>query len=70
LSFDQLRTDLELALLLISHDLGVVASIAGRVLVLNTGVVCEEGAVQSLLEAPTHEYTRRLVMAAPRLHSN
>jgi peptide/nickel transport system ATP-binding protein len=63
----ELRVELGLALLLITHDLGVVASVADRVLVLERGVVCEHGAVVPLLSQPQHEYTRRLVAAAPSL---
>ncbi|HYY75448.1 MAG TPA: ABC transporter ATP-binding protein, partial [Gaiellaceae bacterium] len=63
----ELRAELRLALLFITHDLGVVASVANRVLVLENGVVCEDGPVSSLLRSPEHEYTRRLVAAAPRL---
>jgi peptide/nickel transport system ATP-binding protein len=62
-----LRAELGLALLFISHDLGVVASIADHVLVLEQGVVCEEGPAARLLASPVHPYTRRLVEAAPRL---
>jgi len=63
----ELRERLGLALLLITHDLGVVASVADRVLVLGRGVVCEQGAVLPLLSRPAHDYTRRLVAAAPSL---
>ena len=63
----ELRGELGLALLFITHDLGVVASVADRVLVLDGGLVCEEGLVAALLSRPGHEYTRRLVAAAPRL---
>jgi len=63
----ELRAELGLSLLFISHDLGVVASVADRVLVLEEGVVCEQGPVAKLLARPSHEYTRRLVAAAPRL---
>jgi len=62
-----LRAELGLALLFITHDLGVVASIADRVLVLEDGLLCEEGPVGPLLSRPQHEYTRRLVAAAPSL---
>ena len=62
-----LRKELGLALLLITHDLGVVACVADRVLVLEHGVVCENGPVLPLLSHPEHEYTRRLVAAAPTL---
>jgi peptide/nickel transport system ATP-binding protein len=63
----ELRTELGLSLLFITHDLGVVASVADRVLVLEGGVVCEEGAVEQVLSNPERPYTRRLVEAAPRL---
>jgi peptide/nickel transport system ATP-binding protein len=64
---DELRSELHLALLVISHDLGLVASIADRVLVLEHGAVREEGPAATILSQPAHEYTRRLVAAAPRL---
>jgi peptide/nickel transport system ATP-binding protein len=63
----ELRAELRLALLFITHDLGVVASVGDRVLVLEDGVVCDGGPVPALLRNPEHEYTRRLVEAAPRL---
>jgi peptide/nickel transport system ATP-binding protein len=63
----ELRSELGLALLFISHDLGVVATVADRVLVLEQGRVCEEGPVATILAEPEHPYTRRLVEAAPRL---
>jgi peptide/nickel transport system ATP-binding protein len=61
----ELRRDLGLALLFITHDLGVVASVADQVLVLQDGAICEAGAVDSLLRAPGQPYTRTLVSAAP-----
>ncbi|MDX6597099.1 MAG: peptide/nickel transport system ATP-binding protein ddpF [Gaiellales bacterium] len=63
----ELRSELGLALLFISHDLGVVASVADRVLVLDRGQVCEEGPALRLLHAPQAAYTRSLIEAAPRL---
>lgn len=53
------------ALLLISHDLAVVAQIADRLLVLKEGVVVEEGVTADVLTAPQHPYTRRLLDAVP-----
>ena len=63
----ELRADLGLSLLFISHDLGVVASVADRVLVLDRGMICEEGPLERLLQSPEHPYTRQLIDAAPRL---
>jgi len=63
----ELRRELGVAVLFISHDLGVVASIAETLLVLEHGLVCEEGATPTVLEAPAHPYTQRLLAAAPRL---
>ena len=63
----ELRAELGLSLLFISHDLGVVATVADTVLVLDQGRVCEEGPVGAILADPQHPYTRRLVEAAPSL---
>jgi peptide/nickel transport system ATP-binding protein len=64
---ESLITGSDLSLLVISHDLGVVASIADRMLILERGLICEEGEPGPLLQEPTHSYTRQLVDAAPRL---
>jgi peptide/nickel transport system ATP-binding protein len=62
-----LRAQLGLALLVISHDLGVVASVADRVVVLQSGRVREQAATRELLQAPQDEYTKMLLDTAPRL---
>ena len=62
-----LRHQLGLAMLFITHDLGLVASAADRVLVLNGGHLCEAGPVATVLSHPVDDYTRTLVQAAPRL---
>jgi peptide/nickel transport system ATP-binding protein len=62
-----LRAELRLALLFISHDLGVVGTIADRILVLKDGVLREEGATGDLLAEPADPYTRLLVASAPRV---
>lgn len=55
------------ALLVITHDLGVVAGLADRVVVLYAGRVVEEGPVDAVLTEPAHPYTRGLLQAVPRL---
>jgi ABC-type dipeptide/oligopeptide/nickel transport system ATPase component len=64
---DELRRDLGLAVLLITHDLGVVAEACDRVVVMHAGRVVETAAVDELFRAPAHPYTRELLAAAPRL---
>jgi peptide/nickel transport system ATP-binding protein len=64
---EDLRRDLGVSLIFISHDLGVVATIADHVLVLEEGLVCEQGLPSRLLSEPTHPYTQRLLTAAPSL---
>jgi peptide/nickel transport system ATP-binding protein len=66
---DELRRELGVALLFITHDLGVVATIADDVIVLERGKVCESGPVGRVLGAPEAAYTRRLLAAAPSLSS-
>ncbi|MEV6217051.1 ABC transporter ATP-binding protein [Nocardia sp. NPDC051833] len=62
-----LQAEFGTALLLISHDLGVVQHVADRVLVMKDGRVVESGAVDDVLRAPRHDYTRRLITSVPRL---
>jgi peptide/nickel transport system ATP-binding protein len=63
----ELNADFGAAILLISHDLGVVASVCSRVLVMYAGEVVEEGPTEAILAAPKHPYTWALINAAPRL---
>src|SRR5204863_2182999 len=56
----ELRATFGLALLLITHDFGVIAEMADRVAVMHKGRLVEEGPVRQILRAPAHEYTRRL----------
>jgi peptide/nickel transport system ATP-binding protein len=64
---DELRRDLGLSVLLITHDLGVVAETCDRVVVMRDGQVVETAAVAELFRAPAHPYTRELLAALPRL---
>ncbi|MFN7962057.1 MAG: ABC transporter ATP-binding protein [Thermoanaerobaculia bacterium] len=64
---DQLRRELGLAILLITHDLGVVAEICDRVAVLYAGEVVELAPRDALLATPAHPYSRALLASSPRL---
>ena len=63
---DRLRRDIGLAVLFITHNLGVVAEIADRVVVMYHGRVVEEGDVGPLFASPRHPYTRDLLACLPR----
>jgi peptide/nickel transport system ATP-binding protein len=63
----ELRRDLGLSILFITHDLGVVAAIADETLVLQRGKVCERGSTLDVLHAPQHVYTQTLLHAAPTI---
>jgi peptide/nickel transport system ATP-binding protein len=62
-----LRRELRLSILFITHDLGVVAQVADRVAVMYAGRIVEEGPAAEVLRRPAHPYTIGLLRAAPRL---
>jgi peptide/nickel transport system ATP-binding protein len=62
-----LRQSFGVSMLFITHDLGVVASIADRVIVLDRGHICEEGPIDRVFQSPVHPRSRELLEAAPRL---
>src|SRR5438094_10300736 len=64
---DNLRKTRQLAVLLITHDLGVVAEVADRVAVMYTGRIVEESAVEELFARPKHPYTEGLLRSVPKL---
>ncbi|HEY6803334.1 MAG TPA: ABC transporter ATP-binding protein [Pyrinomonadaceae bacterium] len=64
---DDLRKQRELAVLLITHDLGVVAEVADRVAVMYTGRIVEESPVDELFARPKHPYTEGLLRSVPKL---
>lgn len=63
----ELRRDLGLTLVTVTHDLGVVPRLAEHVVVLHQGRVVEQGSAARVLGAPAHPYTQSLVRALPRL---
>lgn len=66
---NELRKNRELAVLLITHDLGVVAEVADRVAVMYTGRIVEESPVEELFARPRHPYTEGLLRSVPKLSS-
>jgi oligopeptide/dipeptide ABC transporter ATP-binding protein len=64
---NELRRTRELAVLLITHDLGVVAEVADRVAVMYTGRIVEESPVDELFARPKHPYTEGLLRSVPKL---
>ena len=67
---ERLRRDLGLSMILITHDLSVLAETCDRVLVMYAGKVAEEGPVKRVFTAPRHPYTRKLVGSFPNLHAD
>jgi peptide/nickel transport system ATP-binding protein len=63
----RLREELGMALVLVTHDLGVVAEMADEVAVMHAGRILERGSVEQVLAAPQHSYTQELVRSAPTL---
>jgi len=61
----ELKDRFNLALLLITHDFGVIAEMADRVAVMRAGKLVEQGPVRQILREPSHDYTRRLLNAVP-----
>jgi oligopeptide transport system ATP-binding protein len=65
--FRELRRELGMTLVLVTHDLGVVAGLAERVVVMYAGSIVEEGSTRPLFRSPVHPYTAGLLAALPRL---
>ena len=63
-----LKEELNIGILFISHDLGVISEIADRVLVMREGEIVERGDKVALLQRPSHPYTKGLLACRPPLH--
>ena len=63
----QLKEDYDTAVMMITHDLGVIAEIARRIVVMYAGKVVEEGATDVIFEDPKHPYTQGLLKSIPKL---
>ncbi|MCA8880053.1 MAG: ABC transporter ATP-binding protein [Rhodobacteraceae bacterium] len=62
---EELQRETGMGLLIITHDLGVVAEVADRVVVMNAGEIVEAGEASEVYHNPKHPYTRKLIAAAP-----
>ncbi|MEE3360294.1 MAG: ABC transporter ATP-binding protein [Pseudomonadota bacterium] len=62
---EELQAETKMGLLLITHDLGVVAEVADRVVVMNSGEIVETGTATQVYHNPTHPYTKQLIGAVP-----
>jgi peptide/nickel transport system ATP-binding protein len=67
---ERLRRELGLSLMLITHDLSVIAETCDRVMVMYAGRVAEEGPVRRLFTAPRHPYTAKLLSSFPNIHAD
>ena len=63
----RLREELGMALVLVTHDLGVVAEMADEIAVMQAGLIVERGTAEQVLAAPAHPYTQGLLRSAPTL---
>ncbi len=61
-----LQREMHMAMLLITHDLGIVRRMAERVYVMQSGSIVEDGATEDIFKAPKHAYTRHLLAAEPK----
>jgi peptide/nickel transport system ATP-binding protein len=66
--FRSLRDEYGMTLLFITHDLAVARQVADRIHVMFQGRIVESGSAAKVLDAPQHEYTRRLIASIPRGH--
>ena len=64
-----LQSEMEMAVLLITHDLGIIAETCDRVLVMYAGKIVESGSVYEIFDHPVHPYTQGLLNSIPRLET-
>ena len=65
----ELRDETGMGMIFITHDIGLVAGIADDVLVMQNGIVVEQGPIDQVLDAPQHDYTRHLLNAVPHFRA-
>ena len=67
---NEIKSDMGMSIILITHDLGVIAGISDNVLVMYAGRICEYAPVDDIFSDPQHPYTRGLLNSVPRLYSD
>ena len=65
-----LQKELGMAIIMITHDLGVVAQMCDEVIVMYAGSICEQGTADEIFYNPRHEYTKGLLRSIPALDSD
>ncbi|MDD3336066.1 MAG: ABC transporter ATP-binding protein [Eubacteriales bacterium] len=65
-----LQKKLGMAIIMITHDLGVIADICDEIIVMYAGRVCERGTAEEIFYNPSHEYTRGLIRSIPKIGAN
>ena len=65
----ELQNELGMAIIMITHDLGVVAQMCDEVIVMYAGSICEQGTVEDIFYNPQHEYTKGLLRSVPSITS-
>ena len=66
----ELRNEIDMSMILITHDIGLVARMADRVIVMYAGQMIEEAPVKELFAAPRHPYTRALLSTVPSIYDS
>jgi len=67
---DQLRHTTKTSVIMITHDLGVIASMCSRILVMYGGIICEEGSAREIFYGPKHPYTWGLLNSIPKINGD
>ncbi|MDW8086311.1 MAG: ABC transporter ATP-binding protein [Ignisphaera sp.] len=67
--FSRMRNELNTSIIFITHDLGLATYISDRIMIMYRGRIVEEGTPESILNNPTHSYTKRLLESVPKLYT-
>src|SRR5690606_13348221 len=65
----ELRAETQMSMIFITHDIGLVAGIADKVMVMQQGMAVEQGLLDAVIDRPQHDYTRHLLSAVPHFTS-